>query len=322
MLRDVQTSPATALVSTELACAVFSLRVDVRALPCDRVRYGAVARRTTPTRACRAEPGPCGPLVLEVLADREGTRVSVRGPADTPREAAASALEAAIAWGGLRDGPSLLTDVVADHPLLRDTLRRTGPVRLSRTPRVGEAIGRAVIAQLVQAVEAHRSIAQLASRVGTAAPGGLHAWPTARQIGSTPVWELRRCGVSGRAVRALHAAAVDDARLESCRDDFVALDRRLRAIPGIGVWTSGEVRRDLGDPDAVPVGDYNLPSLVGWVLAGDRDADDQRMLELLAPFAGQRARVIALVGRAVATGLAQRPRRRAPRAALSAHRYW
>ena len=72
-------------------------------------------------------------------------------------------------------------------------------------------------------------------------------------------------------------------------------DRRLRSIPGIGVWTSAEIRqRACGDADAVSVGDYNLPSLVGWTLVGRR-TDDAGMLELLAPYAGHRHRVTRLV---------------------------
>ncbi len=72
--------------------------------------------------------------------------------------------------------------------------------------------------------------------------------------------------------------------------------RLLLAIPGVGPWTAGEVgRAALGDPDAVSVGDYHLPSLVAWLLAGERRADDARMLELLEPYRGQRGRVIRLL---------------------------
>ena len=50
-----------------------------------------------------------------------------------------------------------------------------------------------------------------------------------------------------------------------------------------------------GDPDAVIVGDYRLPGIVAWNFAGERIADDARMLELLEPYRGQRARVQALI---------------------------
>jgi 3-methyladenine DNA glycosylase/8-oxoguanine DNA glycosylase len=87
-------------------------------------------------------------------------------------------------------------------------------------------------------------------------------------------------------------------------------DRRLQAVPGIGPWTSAEIRqRACGDADAVSVGDYHLPAVVGWALAG-RVTDDAGMLELLAPYAGHRHRVTRLVE---LSGL--RPPRRGPRLA-------
>jgi 3-methyladenine DNA glycosylase/8-oxoguanine DNA glycosylase len=71
---------------------------------------------------------------------------------------------------------------------------------------------------------------------------------------------------------------------------------RLRAIPGIGPWTAAEATRlAFGDPDAVSVGDAHLPDLVAWALAGEPRADDARMLEILEPYAGQRARVVRLL---------------------------
>ena len=78
--------------------------------------------------------------------------------------------------------------------------------------------------------------------------------------------------------------------------------RRLLAYPGIGPWTAAEVgARALGDPDAVSVGDFHLPNLVAWALAGEPRANDARMLELLEPWRGQRGRVIRLLE---ASGLA------------------
>ncbi len=62
--------------------------------------------------------------------------------------------------------------------------------------------------------------------------------------------------------------------------------RRLRGIPGIGVWTAHEtVQRSHGDPDSVSTGDLHLPKLVGTALAGRR-VDDDGMMQLLEPFRG------------------------------------
>ena len=71
---------------------------------------------------------------------------------------------------------------------------------------------------------------------------------------------------------------------------------RLTALPGIGPWTAGEVAvRALGDVDAVSVGDFHLPNVVAYALAGEPRATDARMLELLEPYRGQRAIVIRLL---------------------------
>ena len=71
--------------------------------------------------------------------------------------------------------------------------------------------------------------------------------------------------------------------------------RRLRAVPGVGLWTAAEIaQRALGDADAVSVGDLHIPGLVGWALAS-RPLDDDGMLELLAPYAPHRHRVVRLV---------------------------
>jgi len=65
----------------------------------------------------------------------------------------------------------------------------------------------------------------------------------------------------------------------------------LAAVPGCGPWTvEMTMGLALGDPDAVPIGDLHLPSIVAWALAGELRGDDRRMVELLEPFRGQPVR--------------------------------
>jgi 3-methyladenine DNA glycosylase/8-oxoguanine DNA glycosylase len=93
--------------------------------------------------------------------------------------------------------------------------------------------------------------------------------------------------------RTIIGAARVASRLEVT--DTAEADRRLRSLPGIGVWTSAEVRqRALGDADAVSVGDYHVPGIVGWALTG-RKVDDAGMLELLKPYVGHRYRVTRML---------------------------
>jgi len=51
----------------------------------------------------------------------------------------------------------------------------------------------------------------------------------------------------------------------------------------------------LGDRDVVSLGDYHLPHQVSWALAGEARGSEARMLELLEPYRGHRARVIRLL---------------------------
>lgn len=319
----VTTVPPVLLASDSVGTAV---RLE-RVIRPDFARRGAVV--TFDGRWYRrAETGPAGALTLAAAASAGGTALQVWGQPGTAPPVVEEALEMAAGWAGLRDDLSGVHDVLTSTPTLRRLVDEVGEVRLGRIPRVGEAFGRSVVEQLVQSKEARRSIAQLVACCGDRVDAQRWAWPTPAVLGSTPVWDLRRCGISGRMAQALHAGAVEGARLERARHDWVALDRRLLALPGVGPWTSAETRLRLGDADAVSVGDYHLPATVGYALAGpdgdgpDGTWTDAGMLELLAPYAGQRGRVIRLVETASAMGLVARRQRRAPRAALSAHRYW
>src|SRR5256885_363268 len=53
--------------------------------------------------------------------------------------------------------------------------------------------------------------------------------------------------------------------------------------------------RDSHAANAVPVGDYHLPHMVGYALDGTPRSTDERMLELLEPYSGHRGRVIRLL---------------------------
>jgi 3-methyladenine DNA glycosylase/8-oxoguanine DNA glycosylase len=200
-------------------------------------------------------------------------------------------------WLGFHDD---MSGFAAHHPVVGELVLRYPALRVGRTGRVFEALVPAVLEQKVVGREAHRAWRFLLLRYGEAAPGpapaGMRVIPSAWTWARIPSWDWHRAGVEGVRARTIINAAAVAARLE----DALALapaeaDRRLRSLPGIGVWTSAEIRqRAMGDPDAVSVGDYHLPSVVGWTLAR-RKTDDAGMLELLAPYAGHRYRVTRLI---------------------------
>src|SRR5213076_2890020 len=114
---------------------------------------------------------------------------------------------------------------------------------------------------------------------------------------ATPYWAVHRFGIERRRFGVIQSAAVRAAALER----LVTLPpeqarRHLMSLPGIGPWSAAEVSVGaLGDADAVSLGDYHLPHQVAWALAGEPRGTEARMLELLAPYCGHRARVIRLL---------------------------
>jgi 3-methyladenine DNA glycosylase/8-oxoguanine DNA glycosylase len=189
---------------------------------------------------------------------------------------------------------------VSGHPLLREVARRRPGLRLPSTGLVMDALVPAVLEQRVTGGEARRAWAGLLRRFGRPAPGphpALCVPPSAADLLAVPTWDWHRLGVDGQRQRAIRAAATVAYRLEQAADlpPAQAL-ARLRAVPGIGAWTAAEtLQRAIGHPDALSVGDFHLPGIVGWFFTGQRGGTDEQMLQLLAPWAGQRQRVVRLI---------------------------
>lgn len=162
-----------------------------------------------------------------------------------------------------------------------------------------EALVRTVLEQKVTTVEANAGYRALVDTLGEPAPGPVRLIlpPTSEVLALTPYWTFHRFGVERRRAVVIIQAARSAGRLEEIITmDLQSAYRRLQAFPGIGPWTAAKVAVvALGDPDAVPVGDYHLPHTVGYVLEGTSRSTDERMLELLDPYRGHRARVVRLL---------------------------
>jgi 3-methyladenine DNA glycosylase/8-oxoguanine DNA glycosylase len=223
---------------------------------------------------------------------------------------------------GAEDELGDFPEMAANNPLLREALHTHPGLRLIRTGLVMHSLIPAILEQRVTTGEAYRAWRQLVRRYGVPAPGpaprGLTVPPPARVWALIPSWEWHRAGVDGKRA----AAVVRAARLASSLERTVHLPhaeaaQRLRVVPGIGVWTAAEtMQRAHGCADALSVGDYHLAKRIGYAMAGERNADDARMLELLAPFRPHRHRAARLL---LLTGPG-RPRR-APRLAAADHRW-
>lgn len=182
--------------------------------------------------------------------------------------------------------------------------RRNPAVRLPATGRMVDSLVPTVLEQKVTVIEARRGYRYLMYRFGTPAPGAgtvapanLMVQPTAEQWLRIPSWEWHQAGVgpqrSATVMRALRSAVALE-RLAALPASEAAA--KLQALPGIGAWTAAEVvQRTHGCPDSIAVGDYHLAAYVGAALTGRR-TDDDGMLRLLAPWAGQRQRVVRMIG--------------------------
>jgi 3-methyladenine DNA glycosylase/8-oxoguanine DNA glycosylase len=255
---------------------------------------GDPCHRVTPDGAVwRATLTPDGLATLRVGARRRDGVVEAAG------------------WGPgagwvLDSVPALLGDdddaegFVPRHPVVRAAAARFAGWRICRTGLVFESLVPAVLEQKVTGGEARRSWRELVRRFGEPAPGpvpdGMCVPPSAAVWAQIPSWEWHRAGVDGRRSRSIVAAARVAGRLEqTVQLPYEEAERRLRTVPGIGVWTAAEIRqRAHGDPDAVSVGDFHLPSIVGYALTGHR-VDDDGMLALLTPYAGHRYRAARLI---------------------------
>jgi 3-methyladenine DNA glycosylase/8-oxoguanine DNA glycosylase len=233
----------------------------------------------------------------------------------------------AEAWGPgagwlLQRAPALVGELDDDagfapaHPLLRDLRRRHPGLRMCRTEAVFEAAMGSILEQRVTGAEAWRGWRALLWDLGEPAPGplpGLRVPPAPARVAETRYPAFHRYGVERGRAETVRCAAAHAARLEEAL--ALPLDAarvRLRALPGMGHWTAAEVALvALGDPDAVSVGDYHLPHVVSWALAGEPRGTDERMLELLEPYRGHRARVLRLL-----TSGGVMPPRRGPRLPL------
>jgi 3-methyladenine DNA glycosylase/8-oxoguanine DNA glycosylase len=281
-------------------------------LPIDLARTLAPLRRGPHDATCRLEAGAWwratrtadGPATLRIVSLTDGA-IGV----DAWGAGAAAALEAAPALCGLHDDPSAFR---ADG-LVGELHRRYPGLRLCRTGRVFEALVPFVLEQRVSGLEAYRSWRRLARGMSERAPGPLELWlpPEPTRLAAEPYTAFHDFEIEAGRANTIRRAAARAAGFERFATRTPGEARRaLTSLPGIGVWTAAVVTGvSHGDPDAVPIGDYGLPGLVGHVLANERDADDARMLELLEPYAGQRWRAMRLI----ALG-GSHPARRAPRA--------
>lgn len=261
--------------------------------PCYRRQDDGVVWRATRT--------PDGPVLLRLAAHPAGGAVEAHawGPG------AAWALDGVPELLGDADDPTGF-EPCREHPALARAWRARPAWRVPRSRAVFEALVPAALEQRVTGLEARRSYRALVHRYGEPAPGpagdptafaaGMRVPPTPAGWAAIPSWEWLRAGVEEARSRAVLAAAQVAARLEATVDlPGEEAARRLRLVPGIGVWTAAEIRqRAHGDPDAFSWSDFHVAKNVSWALCG-QVRDDAACAELIERYRGHRYRVQRLL---------------------------
>jgi 3-methyladenine DNA glycosylase/8-oxoguanine DNA glycosylase len=185
------------------------------------------------------------------------------------------------------------------HALIARLQRDLRGIRMPRSLAVFESLVPTVILQQVTTEEGRESYRKLVMALGETAPGPVRLMlpPSPQALARTPYWTFHRFGIERRRADVVIRAARSANRLEETVGmDIASAYRRMQAFPGIGPWTAAKVAMvALGDADAVPLGDYHLPHSIGYALEGTPRSSDERMLELLEPYRGHRARIVRLI---------------------------
>ena len=282
-------------VATGEAVSIFGLERPVnlqQTLAHARMGSGDPCLRVIGDAVWRATRTPHGLATERLVAIPDGAiRVDAWGPGSQ------WLAQRAPLWCGALDEPSQFQP---EQPLLRHLTRCHPGLRIGRNEAVFETALLVTLEQRITTHEAWQNWRAVVRALGDPAPGplpGLWVPPSAERIAHTPYEVFHRFGIERRRADVIRRLAIVARRLE----ETVSLPleiayRRFSAVSGVGPWTSARIGGiALGDPDAVAVGDLHVPSLVSWALAGERRGSDERMLELLEPYRGQRARAIRLL---------------------------
>ena len=267
-----------------------------RTLGSMRVSPGDPCWRLAPSDALRGVRTPEGPSTLRLVVRGDRLDAVAWGPG------AAWQLDRLGRLVGEDDDRSGFDP--GRHELVRRMDRRHAGARVGAGAAAFATTVGAVLGQRVTAREAFVSWARLVRSWGEPAPAadragagrsGLWLAPEPVVLAGHHSSAYHRFGVERRRADTIRAAARHARRIDAIEQPE-EMARVLGLIPGIGPWTESQVRfAALGDPDAVLVGDLHAPHQICFALAGEERGSDERMLELLAPFAGHRARAQRLI---------------------------
>ena len=235
--------------------------------------------------SARATPG-----VERVDADRYQRTISLDGKTGTIAVSPAADGPALILDVDFSDSRPLLLivervrrmfDVAADPAVIAEQLSGDALLKRSlaahpgiRTPGAWdpfELTVRAILGQQISVAAATTIAGRVATRWGTPIEninGLTHVLPTASQLAAAPLEEAGIISSRAGTLRAVAKAVCEGALVF----DGISTATSLRAIPGIGDWTTQYVlMRALNEPDAFPSGDLVLKRMAGGCTSPELD---------------------------------------------------
>ena len=276
-----------------VAPPVAARRLDALAVGALRNGLHDPTTRWDGTTLERATLTPDGPGAVRVRVAPDGTpRCEPHGPGGSWLAARAGLML------GLADGPPT---IAPRHEAVATALRRHRVPRIATSATPWHELLPAILGQRVTARQAREQWRALCRRLGEPAPGLPHLRlpPTPAALRATTSWDLHALGIERQRGDTLRRVAAHGDRIVRLAEAPAPAAREwLVRLRGVGPWTAAvAVATSHGDPDAVPVGDYHAKHVVAWALAGRPRGTDDEMLALLAPYEGQRRRVLDLLAR-------------------------
>ena len=171
--------------------------------------------------------------------------------------------------------PALIAEQLSDDALLKQSLAAHPGIRTPGAWDPFEVAVRAILGQQISVAAATTIAGRVAARWGTpiqAANGLARLFPTAAQLADAPLEDAGITSARAGTLRALARAVIEG----TLSFDGVATSAQLRAIPGIGDWTTQYVlMRALNEPDAFLPGDLVLKRMAGGCSALELDRRSQ-----------------------------------------------
>jgi 3-methyladenine DNA glycosylase/8-oxoguanine DNA glycosylase len=180
----------------------------------------------------------------------------------------------------------------ARDPLIGRSVRARPWLRVRRAPEPFEALAWAICEQLIEYRRAAMIERRMVARLGRRCPwgSGLRDRPTAQQLAGVAPALLQSLDLAGsRALTLVRAAReVAAGRIDLLSADHERGWRRLRAIAGIGPWTTEMLAlHGQGRHDQVPAGDLGVLELVGRALSAGNPqarADEAQARAFFEPY--------------------------------------